>query len=394
MSWPIPLHDPLDPGRPPVALDRRARAAVTARRLAARTGRAGRRRLAVVDTHLPWRLSGFRYDEARELVRRRPDTVCFSLFELTDPFPAHVHLLADFPRLAPALGVTDVHVVFLNLAVSVLGLGAAARPPVAGVREDLDLSGVLRRHGMRLHATVYPGGGLTPDSDPRVLRELAARARTVFITERWLRRHIPSAVDTEVPVDTTVYPLVARDSSARLRLVFAGDDRPRKGLVTLLDAFERLGDGFSLDIVGPHERHCSRLDSRVTSHGWLDPHDLRAVYDRCDVFVSPATADTAQDGYGDLGVVDGFPTTAARAAMLTGACLVASNPAADHALVSPGEHYVEFPERDGAALARTLQELRRDPARVRAVAARGAARMRERVAVTAVVGAKLRGMGL
>src|ERR1700730_14542422 len=55
------------------------------------------RRLAYVDDVFPWMLSGFRYHEAHAIWELRPDTLFFSLWDLTDPFPAPVHRLTDFP---------------------------------------------------------------------------------------------------------------------------------------------------------------------------------------------------------------------------------------------------------------------------------------------------------
>jgi hypothetical protein len=85
--------------------------------LRALQGQVGRRlrgrRLAYVDSHLPWQRSGFRYADALALHEARPDTVFFSMYAMWDPFPTPVLPLAQFPRLAPSLGITDVYGVFL-----------------------------------------------------------------------------------------------------------------------------------------------------------------------------------------------------------------------------------------------------------------------------------------
>jgi hypothetical protein len=105
-------------------------------------------------------ISGFRYHEAEEILRRRPDTLFFSLHRLTDAFPAEVHPLAIFPTVAPAAGVTDVHVVFLNFAASILGIeGRPDIPSVPGARRDISLRGTLQQWGIRTHTTLYPGVG-------------------------------------------------------------------------------------------------------------------------------------------------------------------------------------------------------------------------------------------
>jgi len=115
------------------------------------------------------------------------------------------------------------------------------------------------------------------------------------------------------------------------------DDRPRKGLAVLLDAMPLLGRGFQLEVVGPHHWYAERLAAAgARTHEWLSPERLREVVSGCDVIVAPATRDLPEDGYGDTGLIDGFPTTAARVAMLTGCCLIGSNPLSDHSLLRPG----------------------------------------------------------
>jgi glycosyltransferase involved in cell wall biosynthesis len=355
-----------------------------------------RRRLAVLDTHFPWLISGFRYHEAEELLRQRPDTLFFSLHRLTDPFPAFVHDLADFPSIAPASGVTDVHMVFLTLAAAVLGLNDLPNiPPVPPGRRDLSLVDTFRRWNMRTHVTLYPGGGQYPHTDPQTFRELAARCTTVFTTVPEVLTTVERAVKTQVPVPADFYGWRDRSDGPELRLVFVGDDRPRKGLAVLLDAAARLRNGFTIDVVGPHDRHVERLRALgMEAHGWLPPEALRALLERSDVVVAPASRDLPEDGYGDEGLVDGFPTTSARVAMLTGCCLVGSNPLGDHTMIRPGLDYVEVGERDPSDLADALLRLRAEPERRRRIAASGARAIREHCDVRAVVSSKLGVMGL
>lgn len=393
-GYPFPLADPNDPGRPPVPTTPRDDAAIRVRRTVARMFR--RRRLAVLDSHFPWQVSGFRYHEAEEVLRRLPDTLFFSLYRLTDPFPVAVHALADFPRVAPAAGVSDVQMTFLNFSTGVLGVEAdPAFPPVPGARSDISLRSVFERWGIRAHATLYRGGGLFPDTDPEVLHEVGRRCATVFTSVPEVASVLPEAVPTEVPVPGDFYTWRSRPDHDDLRLVFVGDDRPRKGLDTLLETLTGIGTGFSLDVVGPQERHATRLAAiGATAHGWLTPAALRDVLWQADVMVAPATRDRPEDGYGDTGMVDGFPTTAARVAMLSGCCLVGSNPAGDGSPIQPGVHYVEIPERDPAAVVQALRWLKANPDERRAIARRGAAAVREWCDVAPVVAAKLVRMGL
>lgn len=398
MSWPIPYAEPDGPGRPP-RHPAGARAAALAVR--SRLRRPGRRRLALLDTHLPWRISGFRDAEFRELVRRRPDTLAFTLHRTTDPFPALVHDLADFPELAARAGVTDVYLVFLNFACSVLGLAdAAARAGVGGLHPDVTLAPELRRYGIRVHATLHPGGGLLPDTPVDLLRAVQSRTATIFSHQERLLDVLPGAVSVPVPFDADHFAPAPRPRGDGVRLVFAGDDRPRKGLRTLLDAYERLGRGphadrFHLDIAGPSKRHVQGLaNGRVTSHGWLQPDALAELFRRSDVIVAPASADRPEDGEGDTGMVDGFPSTSVRSAMATGCLLVGSNPDGDERLVTSGRDYVTVPERDAEALEAALLGLLDDRPAWEPIAKRGAERLRATCDVRVVIDHKLRAMGL
>jgi glycosyltransferase involved in cell wall biosynthesis len=248
---------------------------------------------------------------------------------------------------------------------------------------------------MSVHVTIYPGGGWSPTVDPDLLHEVAARCTTVFTSIPALRALLPDARRTEVPVPTDFYRWHERSTGAPLRIGFVADDQPRKGLATLLDAYEQLGTGFELLVIGPHDRYTERLLAvDAQRHGWLPPDRLRAALQNIDVLVAPATAHRLEDGYGDVGLADGFPTTAARVAMLSGCCLVGSNPLADHSLLQPGIHYLEFPERDAESLARVLISLVEDPNQAREVAARGAQRITEHCDVGVITADKMRAMGL
>ncbi|MGA7987266.1 MAG: glycosyltransferase family 4 protein [Candidatus Dormiibacterota bacterium] len=342
-------------------------------------------------------MSGFRYHEGEEIHRRRPDTLFFSLFQLTDPFPAEVHPLAVFPTLAVAAGVTDVYMVFLNFAAGVLGVeGLAGVPSTPGARSDISLRSTLDRWGMRSHVTLYPGGGLVRETDPSVIENISRRSTTVFTSVPELLGAGINMVPTTVPVPGDFYQwrerIAPRDS--RLRIAFVGDDRPRKGLLVLLDAMAKLDSRFHLDVVGPHERHADRLaEVGARCHGWLHPARLREVLWQCDVVVSPATRDLSSDGYGDIGMIDGFPTTAARVAMLTGCCLIASNPSFDVSMLKPGEDYIRVPERDPGALAQALRLMREDVSARRRIATQGASTIRRICDVSTVVERKLAQMG-
>src|SRR5438309_3494217 len=110
-----------DPDQPRPVLEERG---PTARRLDRWLGRRrrGHRRLAYLDSSFPWLRSGFRYHEALALHTLRPDTLFFSTWEMTDPFPAPVYPLAEFPRIAARAGVTDTYGVFTLFLESITGM--------------------------------------------------------------------------------------------------------------------------------------------------------------------------------------------------------------------------------------------------------------------------------
>jgi glycosyltransferase involved in cell wall biosynthesis len=378
--------------RPSIPVDTPLPRLSRARLLGAARRRLGGRRLAVVDTHFPWQISGFRYQECLEIHALRPDTLFFSLHELTDPFPARIHPLSSFPRVSARAGITDVYLVFLNLAIAFLGLG---RHPAAAEIEGIprvSLRRVIDAMGLRVHVQLYPGGGLLPSVPPAILRAVAGRCATVFTNVSEVERAVPSATFVPMLVGTDAYPFRPRRPADELRLVFVGDNRPRKGLATLIDAFNRLPDGFRLDIVGPNEAHLPRLTNpRHQAHGWLGPRELLELYRDCDVFVSPSTVEVEDELA--MGMIDGFPTTAAAEAMSSGCALVSSNPRGEFRALRPGKEYVDVPDRDADALVRVLEELKEDREWLARLAERGAARVRE-FSTEVVVATKLAEMGL
>lgn len=388
-----PVAEP-DAIRPEIRFCRRGEGA--ARRLAGRAARAGRRRLAYVDTHFPWRRSGFRFDEALALHELRPDTLFFSLWRTSDDFPAPVHALADFPRIATTAGVTDVYAVFLDCAAGLLG------EPVAGDPADgpspivpPSLAAVLEPAGMRLHVGMYPGGGLTL-SPPRLdqARRVAARCASVFTWVPEVRDFDHVVWVAPALLNPRFYAPVQRDwSGGPLRVAFAGDGSPRKGIDVALAAFDALPDGFELEVVGPHAHRvtgCAR-PGRVTFHGWLDPPALREVFGRCHVIASPVRSEP--DGRGGH-MIDGFPTTTAASAMSTGCLLVSANPRSDHSVLTPGRTHVELAAASAQQLAAALVRLNADRAGAAAVAAEGQRVVRQRLDVFGAMRSRLELLGL
>jgi glycosyltransferase involved in cell wall biosynthesis len=384
-----------NPPRPTLEWSRRGEG--RARSLAGRARRKLRgRRLAYIDSHFPWQLSGFRYADALALHEARPDTVFFSMYELRDPFPAPVLPLAQFPRLAPSLGITDVYGVFLEWMAGILGLRSDPDGE-PGAIQGLDLSGVIRREGMRTHAGLYPGGGfVATEAGFSDARRLVAAADQVFSWSPVVLEHVPGviAIDPAV-IDTAFYAKAPRDFSTRpLELLFAADAKPRKGLNVALEALAELaGEPVHLHVVGPHDPAESPMPrDRATYHGWLSRDALRALHARCHVFLSPVSAERPDDRSGDGGVTDGFPTAAAAEAVSSGLLLLTANPEADHRYLRPGTDYIELPAT-ASAIADAVRGVLADPGAATALAESGASRVREKLDVRRGVSARLALMG-
>jgi hypothetical protein len=390
----VPVAVP-DAPRPTLEWSRRGEGRV--RSLAGRGRRRVKgRRLAYVDSHFPWRRSGFRYADALALREARPDIVFFSMYEMRDPFPAPVLPLSQFPRLAPTLGVTDVYGVFLGFMAGVLGLRRdAGRPPEA--IEGLDLSGTIAREGMRTHVGLYPGGGFfSTEAGFADAQRLVGAADSVFSWTAEIHERVPGVTPiAPALIDTAFYGHVAPDLTARpLELLFAADAKPRKGLAVALEALTALADEpVHLHVVGPHDAPRSGSGTaRATYHGWLEREELRALHRRCHVFLSPVMAERADDPTGDGGITDGFPTAAAAEAASSGLLLLSANPDADHRQLRPGVDHIELPAT-AEAFVDAVRAVIADPATASAIAESGARRVRERLDVRVGAAERLALMG-
>lgn len=354
------------------------------------------RRLAILDTRFPLPLSGFRWHEAIAMLELRPDTAFFALEPTDEPWPRPVYRVDEFAGLVDALGITDVYSVFLNATLGFLGLhGKPGARGVVAVPAAASVADVLRTRGLRLHAVLYPGGGLIPGTSPEVLRGVAERSATVFSNVPEVLDAVPSARRSAVPTATDFYAFRPRERAGTFSVVFAAADNPRKGLDTVASALALLDERFHLHVVGPHERHLHLLPAgRFTYHGWLAPAELREVYWTADAFASPVRPEAEGAAVGEEGLIDGFPTTAAADALASGCCLVSANPRGEHWLLEPDRHYLEIPGRDPEALAKALRRLAADRDVRDRLAAAGAARVRERMDVQTVAAEKLAAMGL
>jgi glycosyltransferase involved in cell wall biosynthesis len=390
----LPARNPSQP-RPSVAgissaavLRRRIRRAMRART---------RRRMAYLDSTFPWTRSGFRYHEASALLEIAPDTLFFSLWEMTDPFPAPVYPLADFPRIATQEGITDAYGVFQLFLAGLVGL-RPSHPGPPHAMEGPDLSDCLRRTGIRLHGSIYPGGGFTDTPEGLAqARALANRLTTTFSYVPEVLASVPGVTPVDQAFTETRFyvPSVSRwEDMDRIVCLFAADAPPRKGLEIALGAFASLSsEQFHLHVVGPHEHRRDALPADIaTFHGWLSPAELRDLHRRAHVFLSPVSAEPPGPPGTFAGVTDGFPTQAAADAMSSGCLLISANPASDHRVLDPDVHYLDC-EPDAVRLKQMLLKLLADPQRLPRIAQAGSDRVRSRMDVRHGARSKLAQMG-
>lgn len=183
-----------------------------------------------------------------------------------------------------------------------------------------------------------------------------SRPAAEYAAQAWTRplSVIPNGVPT-----TTFRPAAVDGGDWRrqrlLRLLFVGNWRDgRKGLPYLLEAFSRLrarGLGIELDVVGQGES-LSMAVPGVTFHGQVASEtELAAHYQRCDLFVAPAT------GQESFGIV-------LLEAMACGKAVVCSDIPGYRQVVDPGGARL-VPPSNAEALEEAIASLVRDPDRRR-----------------------------
>ena len=152
---------------------------------------------------------------------------------------------------------------------------------------------------------------------------------------------------------------VERAAGAPLRVLFAGSLGQRKGLSYLLEAVAGLGRHVELTLLGlPTAKGCAPLDAALRTHRWVPslPHaGVLEEMKRQDVLVFPS-------------LFEGFGLVLLEA-MSRGMTVITTAHTAGPDVLSEGIDGFIVPIRSAAAIAEKLEELVREPERVRAMGA-------------------------
>ncbi|NUU60937.1 glycosyltransferase [Paenibacillus agri] len=312
-----------------------------------------KRRLAVIDTKFPWMMSGFRYWENFYINQERPDTFFFAVQPHSDPFPAKVYHLEEFESVVIRHGITDVYCVFLNLTLSLLGENVRGNDKIPGSNSSWSIKEIIEKYNLKLHTTLYPGGGLEPSTPEEYIERAGRSCETVFTNINEVSDLIPKSIYNPGIINSEFYKMQEKENQFPIQLIFCAGNAIRKGFPTLVEAFNRLNDDFHLHIVGNWSNELSSFTNRnFTFHGSLNPLQLRQLYKKCHVFISCSTQDNL--------ALDGFPTTAAAEAMATGCILVSTNARKDERMFQAEKDYYEIKENSPEILYETLNRIRND----------------------------------
>jgi glycosyltransferase involved in cell wall biosynthesis len=341
------------------------------------------RRLAVIDTKFPWKQSGFRYWENVEIYHQRPDTLFFATEPFSDPFPTHVFPISNFPLLAITAGITDLYCVFLNLTLSLLGecfLPNGYFMP--GSNPNLNIKPLLDQMNIRLHTTIYPGGGLDPTTPTDFLDIVGRHCTSVFTNIEEVLRLIPNSIYQPVVINTSLYTYEPKIPKFPIEITFCAYQAARKGFPLMAQAFNELDDSFHLHIIGDWQDQLHLLKNKhYTYYGILNPEEIVPIYRKSHVFLNCSTSDSF--------ALDGFPTTAAVDAMSTGCILVSTNPRQDHFLFQENREYLKVDADDYQTIVKALLWIRKNFKEALQIGTNGSNQIKQRMDAKTIVSAKL-----
>ena len=336
--------------------------------------------LAIVDTHFPKILSGFRYWENSEFYKIDKSILFFSVHKMNDYFPAEVLPLTSIKEYP----ISDIYCIFLNHT-----LGLLDSPLEIPGKQNYGLSNFIQDKNISIHTTIGPGGGYEDVSHwDQVVKGLEflrdhPNVKSVFTNLSEVQKVIPESYRIAGIVNTNFYEYVSRTKSDKLQLLFIAHrpvTRAQKGLDYLIRALNSLDPAkYHLNIVGGDWRDEIRRIKRnnYTYYGTLQPNEMREVMYKCHVIVNPTYAGSVSI-YGRLmphskGCVsiDSFPTTVAAEAMSTGCCMISTNPRHDNFALKLDEDYLEIEEKSAEAIAGAIEHLYQNQDEMLSIARKG-----------------------
>jgi hypothetical protein len=301
------------------------------------------------------------FQEALELLERRPDTVFFSATQSSERWPRPIYPLDELGTLVAPLGITDVYATSLGVALGLLGLDK--HPGAARLENVVPTPRVPK---LRVYAEVEAD----TRAAPALLQAVGERATALFTSSERALAAAPKAVAIAPAVATGKFAFRARARRRPFQLLFAGAG---DGLGVVLDAVNRLdGEQFLLHVVGPYEERLQHPSGvRAVLHPSPAPEDLRELCWECDAVIAA-----------------GGPSPHVTVALASGCALIGTGAPA----LEPESHFLEAREPD--AIAAAIRRLEGDRNLRDHLAEQGAARVREALGAGAVVDVKLEGMRL
>lgn len=325
--------------------------------------------LAIVDTHFPWIISGFRYWENYEFCNIDKSILFFSVHEMKDYFPANIHPLESIKKHP----ITDIYCVFLNFTLGLLDypgeipgknfwLSRKQHLLSKLIGRNYGLSEFIRQNNISVHTTIYPGGGYQENFLDQAIKGLRfignhPNVKNVFTNLSAVQEIIPTAYRVAGIVNTDFYKYIPRQESDKIQLLFACHHRREKGFDYLRTAFNSLDPAkYHLHIAGDwkDELHLIKHNN-YTYYGTLSPVELREVHYKCHIVVTPSYIEDAP--ISGFVTVDGFPTGAAADAMSTGCCLTSTNIRKDYFALNPREDYLEINKKSSDDILNAIEYL-------------------------------------
>ena len=192
----------------------------------------------------------------------------------------------------------------------------------------------IKDSNINIHTTLYPGGGLDPNTSDKFLNIAAQNSKTIFTNISEVRNAIPNSIYVPGLINTDFYSYAPKSKQEPIQLTFSAHRAERKGFPLLAQTFNKLDEHFHLNIIGDWQNDLHLLTNKnFTFYGLLNPKHLKQVYEKSHVFIYPGTKDQF--------ALDGFSTTAAADAMSTGCLLVSTNPRNDRFILESGIDYLE-----------------------------------------------------